>query len=137
MRFENIKAKEIFYSYPIVFRKKLLVLRDLIFEVVSENKDIVCHETIKWGEPSYIAKNGSTIRIAWNAKRPDVYGIYFNCQTKLIETFKVLFDEQFNYEGNRAIVFKDKDELPVAELKLCILAALTYHKRKNKINLGL
>lgn len=136
-RFENQKVKEIFYSYPKVFRERLLFLRELIFEVVNENEGMICEETLKWGEPSYITKKGSTLRIAWSSKRPNLYGIYFNCQTTLIETFRIIFNEIFTFEGNRAIIFAENDEIPVAELKLCILTALTYHNRKDKVNLGL
>lgn len=136
-KIKNKAVRKIFENYPEVYRSKLLFLRELIFEVVSEDEDIVCEETIKWGEPSYIAKKGSTIRIAWNSKKPEQYGIYFNCNTILIETFKELYGDKFNFEGKRAIVFKENDEIPVPELKQCILAALTYHKRKHKPFLGL
>ncbi len=133
----NKLVGKVFDSYPENFRSKLLFLRDLILEVVSENEEMVCLETIKWGEPAYVVKNGSTIRIAWNSKKPNQFAIYFSCQTNLVETFRTVYGELFNFEGTRAIVFYEKDQLPIVELKQCILAALTYHSRKHKPFLGI
>jgi hypothetical protein len=94
-------------------------------------------ETLKWGEPSYITKSGSTIRIDWKKPSPHQYAMYFNCNTRLVETFKELYSDTFNYEGNRAIVFDEDDEIPIDELKQCISASLTYHARKHLPLLGL
>ncbi|WP_158560370.1 hypothetical protein [Paenibacillus contaminans] len=52
-----------------------------------------------------------------------------------IENTKV--EDVFNYEGNRAIVFAEIDEIPVVELKQCIALALTYHTRKHQPMLGI
>ena len=134
---ENNEVRKIFESYPNIFRQKLLFLRKLIFEVVAENKGMVCQETVKWGEPSYIVKKGSTIRIAWKSNTPDQYAMYFNCNTNLIETFRTIYGAQFNFEGNRAIIFNKDDEIPELELKHCIFAAISYHSRKHKPFLGL
>lgn len=40
-------------------------------------------ETLKWGEPADMTKNGagSTIRLDWKPKHPDHYALYFNCKT--------------------------------------------------------
>ena len=94
-------------------------------------------ETLKWGEPSYLTKYGSTIRIAWKAKNPNQYAMYFKCTSKLVPTFKILYKNAFNFEGNRAIIFKFEDNIPPTELKKCIAAALTYHKVKQLQNLGM
>ncbi|CAM4450333.1 uncharacterized protein YdhG (YjbR/CyaY superfamily) [Paenibacillus endophyticus] len=135
---ENMKVAAVFEQYPANMQKKLLFLRQIILETALEINGIGrVEETLKWGEPSYVSKGGSTIRIDWKRRRPQQYAMYFNCNTKLVDTFKELFREKFNYEGNRAIVFNDNDEIPVDELKQCILFSLTYHSRKHLPMLGL
>jgi hypothetical protein len=57
--------------------------------------------------------------------------MYFNCQTTLVETFRTLFPKDFRFEGNRAIVFDELDEVPRDSLVFCIAAALTYHRVKS------
>jgi len=63
--------------------------------------------------------------------KPDQYTLYFNCKIKLVETFRVLFSDRFQFEGNRAIVFQKDDIIDVKALKYCILLSLTYHDRKH------
>ena len=48
----------------------------------------------------------------------------------LVDSFKTIFPAAFKFEGNRAIVFAEHDELPVAALRICIAMALTYHSNK-------
>jgi len=43
--------------------------------------------------------------------------LYFHCKTKLIDAFKELYGDTFQYKGNRAIVFDIQDEIPVDALK--------------------
>ena len=126
-----------FGGYSKEVKSKLEYLRKLILETASEIDDIgVLEETLKWGEPSYLVKKGSTIRIDWKAKTPDQYAIYFKCTSKLVVTFRELYGDTFNYENNRAILFGFKDEVPVAPLKVCIGMALQYHKIKHLPLLG-
>jgi hypothetical protein len=48
-----------FQSYASDIREKLLHLRSLILEVVQEEESITSmEETLKWGEPSYLAEHG-------------------------------------------------------------------------------
>lgn len=136
--FENTKVEEVFEQYPKHIQSRLLVLRQLILDTAIEIEGLDhVDETLKWGEPSYITKKGSTIRIGWKQSSPNQYAMYFNCNTKLVDTFKEVFRDLFNYEGNRAIVFAKNDEIPVNELKQCIALALTYHTRKHLPMLGI
>lgn len=115
-----------------------MFLRQLIIDTASEllpEREI--EETLRWGEPSYITKNGSTIRIDWKKSSPDNYAMYFNCKTKLIDTFKERYKDKFKFEGNRAIIFNENDEIPTNQLKHCISLALTYHKIKHLPMLGI
>ncbi|WP_286923131.1 MULTISPECIES: DUF1801 domain-containing protein [Lysinibacillus] len=135
---ENTKMGIVFKQYPEHIQSKLLILRQLIMDTAKEIENLNhVEETIKWGEPSYITKKGSTIRIGWKQSRPDQYAMYVNCNTKLIDTFKEVYKELFNYEGSRAIVFAVNDEIPINELKQCIALALTYHTRKHLPMLGI
>jgi len=132
---ELVAAK--YHSFPEKIGNKLLFLRQLILDTASEMTDVgEIEETLKWGEPSYIAKFGSTIRIGWKRSNPKQYAIYFNCNTTLVETFRELYRDQFRFEGNRAIVFKENEDLPVNELKQCIALALNYHRIKHLPMLG-
>lgn len=125
-----------FENYPKEIKLKLDYLRQLIIETAKETNLDELEETLKWGEPSYLAKKGSTIRIDWKAKTPQQYAIYFKCTSKLVTTFKKVFGSTFNYEKNRAIIFTLEDKVPKKELKKCIRMALHYHSLKELPLLG-
>jgi Domain of unknown function (DU1801) len=134
---ENAVVAKTFATYPPQICRKLLVLRELIFDIAKTTEGVgPIEETLKWGEPAYMtaqSKSGSTIRLGWKKSKPTQYAMYFNCQTNLIESFRTLFPNDFKFEGNRAIVFDDDDEdvpINVDALCFCIAAALTYHLRK-------
>lgn len=128
----------VFNNYPDSVRKKILNLRRLIIEAADGEEEITnLEESLKWGEPSYLVKKGSTIRIDWKKNKPDQYAIYFKCTSKLVSTFKMVYSDIFKFEGNRAIVFQMNDKLPEVELKNCITVGLTYHKVKQLPMLGL
>ena len=125
-------------TYPIKVQKKLEAIRKIILEVAKKSPDIdTIEETLKWGEPSYLVKKGSTIRMDWKEKSPDQYAVYFKCTSKLVPTFKEVYGDLFQYEKNRAIIFQMEDKIPKRELGRCIQAALSYHTVKEKNNLGL
>ncbi|MCK8521040.1 DUF1801 domain-containing protein [Aquimarina sp. D1M17] len=134
----NSEVQLVFDKYPDVAKVKLSNLRELIINVADETENIsMLEETLKWGEPSYITKHGSTLRMDWKPSSPDQYAMYFQCTSKLVPTFRIVYKDIFQFEGNRAIVFKIKEELPEKELKQCIKACLTYHKIKQLPLLGL
>lgn len=127
-----------FKEYPEEVQLKLNNLRSLILETAKENSLIAeIEETLKWGEPSYLTKKGSTVRIDWKAKAPLQYAIYFKCTSKLVITFRKVYGELFKYEKNRAILFNFDDEIPKTELKKCIAVALDYHSIKHLPLLGM
>ncbi len=128
----------VFNNYPHSVQNKMLALRKLIIDTAKEIDEITeLEETLKWGEPSYLTKIGSTIRMDWKPKSPNQYAMYFQCTSRLVETFKVIFKNTFIFEGKRAIVFALNDEIPTEALKYCIKAALTYHKVKQMPTLGI
>jgi hypothetical protein len=131
-------VKLVFDKYPEEVRTQLIRLRELVLESARELDGIsTLEETLKWGEPSYLVKKGSTIRMDWKPKAPDQYAMYFKCTSRLVETFKTVYGDLFDYEGTRAIVFKQNEKITVQELKQCIKAALRYHKIKHLPTLGI
>jgi hypothetical protein len=133
----NPEALQKFKSYPTKIAPKLKYLRELVLETASELELENLEETLKWGEPSYLAKKGSTLRMDWKAKNPNQYAMYFKCTSKLVETFKKIHSDTFKYEKNRAIIFNLDDKVPKEALKECIRATLTYHNVKHLPLLGM
>lgn len=132
------KVNTVFAEYPEGVREKMLFLKDLVIETAEETDGVDEMEiTLKWGEPSFVTKSGSTLRMDWKEKALDHYAMYFQCTSRLVDTFRMVFDHTFQYEGNRAIVFQVNQNIPVAELKECVKATLTYHKVKHLITLGM
>jgi hypothetical protein len=137
--FSNAAVAMTFQSYPPPIRTKLLALRELIYRTAAETEQLgEIEETLKWGEPAYLTKSkiGSTIRLGWKKSSPLQFALYFHCQTNLVETFRTLFANEFQYEGNRAIVFEEANHLPLDSLAFCIAAALTYHRSKSVARKG-
>ena len=134
----NPKVNIVFANYPDTVRDKMIFLRYLVIETAKEINEITdLEETLKWGEPSFITKKGSTLRMDWKEKTPNQYAIYFQCTTRLVDTFRLIFDQKFKFEGKRAIIFKLDEQIPETELKACIKATLTYHNVKGLITLGI
>jgi hypothetical protein len=131
---ENPQVAAVFNNYPENIRKKLMFLRQLIFDTAAATEGVgELEETLKWGEPSYLTpktKSGSTVRIDWKKSNEGQYAMYFKCTTNLVETFKEKYPTEFKYGGNRSIIFNEDDEISVKELSDCIALALTYHLRK-------
>ncbi len=133
----NPDVARVFDSYPEPIRKKMMRLRQLVLDTALETEGVdALEETLKWGEPSYLTKGGSTIRMDWKDSTPDQYAMCFNCNTSLVNTFKAVYGDVFTFEGSRAIVFGEIDDLPVNALKHCISLALTYHRVKHLPSLG-
>ena len=129
-----LKIASILDSYPKPVKARLLQLRKLIFDTAAKTPGVgEIEETLKWNQPSYttpISKSGSTISIDRVKNGTADYAMYFHCQTSLVDSFRLMFGDTFNYEGNRAILFDNEDEIPVEALRQCIAMALTYHLKK-------
>ncbi len=132
--FANPGVAACFENYPKEIKVKLLFLRQLIFEVASQTDGVgELEETLKWGQPSYVttqSKSGSLIRLDQLKSHPGKYAMYFHCQTTLVDTFKEMYRDRFEFAGNRSIIFSAADDIPLAELKHCVSMALTYHLNK-------
>ncbi|ALT00506.1 DUF1801 domain-containing protein [Lacimicrobium alkaliphilum] len=130
----EIEAK--FATYPAEAQRQLEAVRRLIFLVAEENHLGNVEETLKWGEASYLVKGGTTIRMDWKAKDPNAIKVCFHCQTRLIETFREIYQDEFEYEGKRAIVIPLDATLKEDPLGHCLQMALTYHSLKHRPLLG-
>ncbi|WP_284677136.1 DUF1801 domain-containing protein [Vibrio methylphosphonaticus] len=125
-----------FDDYPSDIRRSLLDLRSLIFQCALTLDVGDVEEALKWGEPSYRVKCGSPIRIDWKLKTPHNYYLYFNCSTQLVDTFRELYSDVLEFQGNRAIVLSVAQSFPERELKHCIALAMTYQRIKHLPLLG-
>jgi hypothetical protein len=130
----DVKTK--FKSYPKEVAERLLRIRCIIFRTAEQAEISDLQETLKWGQPSYLSKIGSTIRYDWSPKSPNEFRLYFHCQTRLIDTFKEVYGDIFVYEGNRALVFKFEQTIPAKEVSHCVRMALEYKKLKHLRLLG-
>lgn len=133
----NPEVEHVFDAYPVNIKPRMLELRDILLEAASEIGIDHLEETLKWGEPSYLTKYGSTVRMDWKQKEPDQYAVYFQCTSRLVPTFRAIFEGVFYFEGNRAILFGLDDPVPAEELKQCFAAALQYHRVKKTAHLGI
>ncbi|MBD1544800.1 DUF1801 domain-containing protein [Roseibium aggregatum] len=115
---------------PAAVRKGLMDLRALGYQVAGEDARIgPLHETLKWGEPSYltdVTRSGTTLRLAAKKTMPDTYGLFFNCRTSIAERVTDLYPNTFVFDGKRGLLFSAGRELPVEEVKACISLVLTY-----------
>ncbi|EKK7179129.1 TPA: DUF1801 domain-containing protein [Vibrio alginolyticus] len=133
----NHAVKARFDEYPKHVRIRIEELRNTVLTIASELKLGEVEESLKWGEPSYSVKTGSPVRMDWKQKTPSRYYLFFNCQTKLVDTFRELYSDSLEFQGNRAIILSLSAPLPEASIKTCLELALTYQKRKNLPLLGM
>ena len=132
----DLNVKQKFETYPSEIKTLLLALREVIYTVATELDIKDLQETLKWGEPSYINKIGSTVRFDWKQTSPEQFYLYFNCKTTLVETFKEIYGDNLKFEGNRAIVVNINEEVPWNKMKHCISLSLRYHQLKKLPLLG-
>jgi hypothetical protein len=138
-RFSDARVAAIFEAYPPALRRRLAALRDLVFKTAETTEGVGrLTETVKWGQPSYLTEetgSGTTVRID-RMKASDGYAIFFHCQSGLVDEFRQLYPDTFQFQGNRAIVFDLGQTPPSRELGHCIALALTHHARKRKRSRG-
>lgn len=123
-------------DYPENAQLALNHLKSLIYQVAKELAIDNIEESLKWGEPCYSVKTGSPIRMDWTLKTPNEYYLFFNCQTKLVDTFRELYADTLEFQGNRAIVLNLSEPPPEDAVKHCLGLALNYKKIKHLPLLG-
>ncbi|WP_019600829.1 DUF1801 domain-containing protein [Teredinibacter turnerae] len=129
-------VQEKYLTYPVAAQRYFLELRQMILDTAANYKLGRVEETLKWGEPSYNTSCGSPVRIDWKSASPDCISLYFNCNTKLVETFRELYGVKFDFGGNREIRLPLQKNLPLNLLSECCCMALRYHHIKQLPLLG-
>jgi hypothetical protein len=123
-------VEAVFQAYSPAVREKLLRLRKIVLETAAKMDGVgALEETLKWGQPAYLAKGSSTIRIDAVKGDPKRVAMYFICHTDLIATFRELYPE-LHYESNRAILLDTRGKIPEDALRHCISLALTYRNKR-------
>ncbi len=121
-------------AFPDKPRQTLLQIRHLILQTAASNPKIgLLLETLKWGEPSFLTpatKSGSTIRMAWKPANPNHVGLYFNCNTTLVETMRQIYPDTFTYQKNRAVLLPVDVPLPKRAVAHICEMAMTYHLKR-------
>lgn len=118
-------------TYPAAAQAHAATLSDLIRNEAKRLAAGPLTETLKWGEPAFLTeatKSGTTLRIAWKPKAPDVLQMLVSCQTNLIDTWRTRFPE-LRFAGDRAVLLPLDAPLPRDALRSCAALALTYHRR--------
>lgn len=132
----KIEVQNKFASYPEHVKPVLLHIRALIFDIAKQKNLGEVEESLKWGEPAYTVKTGSTVRMNWKPNYPEQVFIFFNCNTKLVDTFRELYSESLQFQGNRAIVLNISEPLLLEQIRQCIALSLQYKRIKHLPLLG-
>lgn len=130
----DVRAK--LASYPAHVQPRVAELRRLILEAAEEAGVPVLQEVLRWGEPSYLAPRGSTLRLDCKEHAPERLSLYFTCTSRLIPTIREIFGDLFDYEKSRALHLDLGGPVPRAELEECVRMALCYHDLKHMPLLG-
>lgn len=134
----NPKIDAVIQKYPMNVQDKLNALRQLVVDTANSMDEFdTLEESLKWGEPSFTTKVGSTLRMDWKEKTPEQYALYFSCSSRLVSTFRIAFEDVLEFEGNRAIILPLNKEINEDVVSQCIKAALRYHQVKGNLMLGI
>jgi hypothetical protein len=121
-------VEAVFRSYPSTARAKLLRLRKIVCDTAAKMDGVgALEETLRWGQPAYLSRGGSTIRIDRVKDDPSRIAMYFICRTDLIATFRELYPA-LEYAGNRAILLDARARIPEDARRHCISLALNYRR---------
>ena len=127
--FDDERVAAAFQGYAPEVRPGLLSLRELIFNTADE-LDIVATEALRWGQPAYLTREGTTVRL--HSQGAHHLGIYVHCQTTLIPTLRARFGDELTFEGTRGIALDPHHPLDRPVLTECVAMALTYKLRRRK-----
>lgn len=127
--YQSDQVANAFAAFPSDASAGLLRLRDLIFDVADDLPNApAITETLKWGQPAYLAPKGSTLRLG--VPKRAKFAIFVHCQSRLIADFEAVFPKADRIEGNRAVLFNQVDEIDADRHGWLIARALTYHLQR-------
>ena len=123
-----------FNHFSSDIRSHLLALRELIFKTATSINgcgEVV--ESLKWGQPSYATINpesGTPLRLGAPKSAPGCYALYVPCQTNLIESIRLIYPDEFRFEGNRALIIDPRTPCSPDAISHCLEMALMYHMKR-------
>ncbi len=124
----STSISEVIDCYDAATRMGVLQLRGLILNVARSLSEPI-EETLRWGQPAYIAPKGSTLRLG--PHKDASFAIFAHCQSSIITSYAQAFPGWDKLDGNRAILFDHPDQIEPERLTHLIRHALTYHTTKN------
>ncbi|NDL59946.1 DUF1801 domain-containing protein [Phytoactinopolyspora mesophila] len=112
-------------------RDALLSVRELIFTTVMELPATGgVREYLAWGQPAYRPlRDGVGTAIRLGEHGPGVPALLVHCRTSLIQEFRS-FAARMDFRGRRAVLLDPGGPLPLAELRIMIELAFSYHERR-------
>jgi hypothetical protein len=121
-----------FASYPPRIRRKLAELRSLIFATVEETDGVGAIETLKSNEPAHVRnrqrEHDPAPMEAHAAERTrDVLQLQHECRVDVSRAFR----RRASLRGKPGDRLRRVSGCPKDVLRVCIEAALTYHKQKS------
>ncbi|KIC18337.1 MULTISPECIES: DUF1801 domain-containing protein [unclassified Leisingera] len=129
--FANPEIEAAFAVSDPLAREGLLRLRQLIFETAAETPEAGrVEEVLRWGQPSYVTpetRTGSTIRLG--VPKGARFALFVHCQSRLISEFALAFPAWDRFEGTRAVLFDDPQNVEPLRHGWLIKRALTYKIR--------
>ena len=129
--FASPAVADAFANFPQSARNALLDLRELIFSTAADLPDVgPLVEELRWGQPAYLtlaSKSGSTLRLGMT--RSGDFALFAHCQTTIISRFRDHFEDEFRFDGNRAVLFRNAQDVKPVLLRSLISDALRYHLR--------
>lgn len=114
-------------QWPQQAQLRFHCLRRIIHDTAAINPEVApLSEELKWGEPSFLTKTGTTLRIAWKPRTPEEIGLFVICRTDLLDQVRSLYGEAFRYEGTRALYLPLSDPIPSDAVSYLALRTQTY-----------
>ena len=118
-------------GYPEAVRERVLELRRLLYDVADELEVGAIDEKLRWGEPGFRVKGGTTVRLHCKHPASGKVGFFVPCSTDLAASYRARHPE-LEIEGDRVVWLPLEGPLPEEALRDCIALAWTYHRRRQR-----
>ena len=118
-------AKTIFDAVEPDAKTGLIRLRDMIYATAEADPRIApIAETLKWGQPAYVSKTGTTLRLG--VPKSGGFGLFVHCQSRVIPDYQAMFPDLDRFDGTRGLLFSSPNEIDETRHTWLIQRALTY-----------
>ncbi|GGA30547.1 DUF1801 domain-containing protein [Neptunicoccus cionae] len=125
-QFPPPEVQAAFNSFPPAEQEKLLAVRRLIFDSAVAVEAGAVTETLRWGQPAYLVKRGSSLRLG--VGKTGQAAIFAHCQSSIIGSFATAFGGDFALDGNRAVYLDRVGPEELEKLRFLILHGLQYKR---------